>query len=149
MTYRQDLCDLIAPAAKAVGVELWGCEFIAQGKQSLLRVYIDKPEGVMLDDCEIASKQISALLAVADPIRGEYQLEVSSPGLERPLFIAEHYQQFIGWPIKIKLFAPINGRRKLQGTIATIENDKLVLIDGDEKFYIPLANVMKAHAVYK
>ena len=148
MTYRKDLFDLLTPAANAVGVELWGCEFISQGKQSLLRVYIDKPEGVTLNDCELASKQISMLLTVADPIRSDYQLEVSSPGLARPLFVARHYQQCIGQQIKIHLLVPIEGKRRLQGTIAIVEQDELVLIDGDKKFRVPFANVTKAHTVY-
>ena len=90
--YRRDLHELLEPAAKAVGYELLGCEFISQRKHSILRIYIDGPDGIGVDDCELASKQMSALLDVEDPIKGEYHLEVSSPGLERPLFTALQYR---------------------------------------------------------
>ena len=148
MIYRRDLHDLLAPAATTVGVELWGCELISAGKYSMLRVYIDKPEGITLDDCEMASKQMSMVLDTTNPIKERYQLEVSSPGLARPLFLPKHYQQYIGCYIKITLFAQLGGKRKLRGTIATIENDELLLINDDKKFLVPLANITKAHTIY-
>ena len=96
------LDELIRPAVVALGYELWACEYIPQGKYSLLRIYIDSEQGITLDDCEKVSGQISAILDVEDPIHGQYTLEVSSPGLDRPLYTAEHYQRYIGQMIKLK-----------------------------------------------
>ncbi|HAV0011531.1 TPA: ribosome maturation factor RimP, partial [Legionella pneumophila] len=76
-----DLIVLLEPIIKNMGYELWGCEYLSQGKHSLLRIYIDKPDGIGIDDCQEVSKQVSAMLDVEDPIPGHYSLEISSPGI--------------------------------------------------------------------
>lgn len=146
--YRQDLHQLLMPAAQAVGYELLGCEFISQGKHSTLRVYIDSPQGIGIKDCEIASKQISAILDVEDPIKGEYHLEVSSPGLARPLFTLAQYEQVQGQWIQLRLRAPIMGKRKLKAILKHVDNEQLLISVDEKDINVSLANVVKANLIY-
>ena len=100
----------------------------------MLRLYIDKESGITLDDCERVSHQVSGVLDVEDPIGGQYDLEVSSPGIDRPLFELEHYARFVGEDVKVRLDVPVDGSRSLVGKIATVEDDVVVLdVDGDVK----------------
>ena len=104
--------DLLSPVVEGMGYEFVGAEYVAQGKQSVLRIYIDHPEdGVSVDDCEKVSRQVSAVLDVEDPIPGQYLLEVSSPGLDRPLFTLEQFERFAGRIAKIRLSQPVQGQR--------------------------------------
>ncbi len=92
-----------------------------------LRVYIDSPEGVDVDDCADVSRQLSAILDVEDPIAGEYSLEVSSPGLDRPLVLPEHYRRFVGETVKLTLAQPLAGRRKFKGRLLEATDDHVVV----------------------
>jgi len=143
------LTELVASAVEPLGYELLGIEYLAQGQHSLLRIYIDSPEGVTLDDCERASRQVSAVLDVDDPIRGHYTLEMSSPGLDRPLFTVEHFTQFIGHEVKLRLHTPLEGRRKFKALIKNVEGDLIHLASSetDEDWQIPLDNIEKANLV--
>ncbi|MCL7571001.1 ribosome maturation factor RimP, partial [Pseudomonas aeruginosa] len=107
----EQLQALLAPVVEALGYECWGVEFISQGRHSVLRVYIDRPEGILIDDCEAVSRQVSGILDVEDPISGEYTLEVSSPGMDRPLFTLEQFAKHAGEQVKIRLRSPYEGRR--------------------------------------
>ena len=111
---------LINPVIEDMGYELLGVEYVASGKHSILRLYIDSEQGIGVDDCEAVSRQASAIMDVEDPIAGQYSLEVSSPGIERPLFTLAHYQRFLGHDISLRLFRPIEGRRKFTGSIGSI-----------------------------
>jgi ribosome maturation factor RimP len=111
---------LINPVIEDMGYELLGVEYVASGKHSILRLYIDSESGIGVDDCEAVSRQVSAIMDVEDPITGQYSLEVSSPGIERPLFTLAHYQRFLGCDISLRLFRPIEGRRKFTGSIGSI-----------------------------
>lgn len=136
---------LIAPTVNDMGYELWGCEYLSQGKHSLLRIYIDKPDGIGVEDCEVVSRQINALLDVEDPIPGNYNLEISSPGIPRPLFYDWQYQRYIGQPVQLKTFKPINGKRKLLGTITSVSDSALILeVDGNLQ-EILFSNIVKAN----
>src|SRR5690606_34841235 len=116
--------DLLTPAVSALGLELLGVEFSAGSQQALLRVYIDvEGRPVNIDDCEQVSREVSALLDVHDPIEAHYTLEVSSPGLDRPLFKPAHYARFIGEQVKITLDLPQDGRRRFQGRILGVEGE--------------------------
>lgn len=140
--------ELIEPIVAALGLELWGIELVQQGKFSLLRIYIEREEGIAIEDCEKLSRQVSALLDVEDPIAGEYTLEVSSPGLDRPLFSAGQFAQFIGSEVDLRLRSPLQGRRKFKGTIVKVIDDSIcLLVDGAE---VDLANsdIEKARIVY-
>jgi len=101
----------INPIVIDMGYELLGIEYVASGKHSVLRLYIDCEEGIGVDDCEIVSRQVSSIMDVEDPINGQYNLEVSSPGIERPLFVIAHYQRFLGHDIRLKTYRPIDGKR--------------------------------------
>lgn len=141
--------ELIAPTVAALGVALWGVEYLARGRRSVLRIYIDRDEGgVDVDDCERVSRQVSALLDVEDPIPGEYTLEVSSPGMDRPLFEADQYARYIGQDVKLVLKMPVNGRRKLKGTIDGIDDGVLAVTSDGEPVSVPLHQIERARLVY-
>ncbi|MBT3186600.1 ribosome maturation factor RimP [Candidatus Thioglobus sp.] len=112
--------ELINPVIADMGYELVGIDYIASGKHSTVRVYIDSDKGIGLDDCEVVSRQISAIFDVEDPVSGQYNLEVSSPGIERPLFHIGHYQRFLGHDVKLRLLRPMNGQRKFNGAIGSV-----------------------------
>jgi ribosome maturation factor RimP len=144
----EELSELLAPAIADLGLELVGIEFSPNAGGSVLRVYIDEPErGVTIDDCERASREISALLDVNDPVAGRYTLEVSSPGLERPLFTPEHFARFIGEVVKINVNLPLDGRRRFQGPIRSIEGDRITIDQDGTPVAIAHANVAKARLV--
>ena len=112
--------SMINPIIIDLGYELLGIEYVASGKNSVLRIYIDCEEGIGVDDCETVSRQVSAIMDVEDPISGQYNLEVSSPGIERPLFSIAHYMRFLGHEVHIRTFRPVEGRRKFTGTIGSV-----------------------------
>lgn len=143
------ITDLIRPTVEALEVDLWGVEHLIQGKYSVLRVYIDKAgDGVTIEDCERVSRQISGIFDVEDPIPGEYTLEVSSPGMDRPLFSAEQFAQYIGSEAAVKLRSPLDGRRKFKGVIQKVEADAIsLLVDGTE-FALPALAIDKANLVF-
>jgi len=146
------LTELVASAVEPLGYELLGLEYMSQGRHSTLRIYIDSPDGINLEDCEKASRQIGAVLDVEDPIKGEYSLEVSSPGLDRPLFTLKHYEQFTGSKVKLRLHVAIEGRRKYTGAIKGIENERIIIgvLDNNieqDIIKIPLDNIEKANLV--
>jgi ribosome maturation factor RimP len=145
----EKLVAIVEPAVSALGFELVGIEHVPQGRHSLLRIYIDHENGITVDDCGHVSHQVSAVLDVEDPIRGMYTLEVSSPGLERPLFTLEHYERFVGNLAEIRMHAPQNGRRKFKGRIQGVDDDEVIVeVDGDE-CRLPIGNIDKAHLIHE
>lgn len=142
----QQLTDIIQEPVNALGFELVGIEYI-RGRYAILRVYIDSENGISVDDCADVSRQISAVLDVEDPIKDAYNLEVSSPGMERPLFTLEHYQRFVGEEITVSLRIPVANRRRWQGKIKSIDNEMIILTvdDNDETF--AFSNIQKANIV--
>lgn len=139
--------QIIAPAVTAVGMDLWGVEFISQGRHSVLRVYIDSDHGVNLDDCERVSHQVSGVLDVEDPIKSEYNLEVSSPGLDRPLFRFEQYAAFCGEQLKVRLRSAVDGRRNFSGLLKTADNATLEFEVDGETMSVPYDRVEKANLI--
>jgi len=140
--------SMIEPAVNMLQCELWGLEFFTQGRHSLLRIYIDKAgTGVTIEDCEAVSRQVSAILDVEDPIQGQYTLEVSSPGMDRPLFKAEQYQRFVGSEVALRLRMPINGRRKFSGTLSAADAEKVTLVVENQPVEILIDQVEKANIV--
>lgn len=137
--------QLLIPTLLDMGYELWGCEYLSQGKHSLLRVYIDRPEGIGIDDCQKVSKQVSALLDVEDPVPGNYSLEISSPGIPRPLFKSKHFQAYVGEIVHVKTFKPVNGQRKLVGTIISASESVLVIAVNNEHQELLISNIAKAN----
>ena len=143
------LTDLLEPSVQAIGFELVGLEFIRAGAHSTLRVFIDHENGINVDGCAEVSRQISAVMDVEDPITVAYYLEVSSPGLERPLFKAAHYQQFIGHEVSLVLKMAMGNRRKWKGDIVAVEGELITLnVDGNDESFA-LSNISKANLVPK
>ena len=114
----EELGKLLEPTVERLGYELIDLELRLGGRQGMVRLFIDKPDGIDLDDCERVSRAVSALLDVEDPVPGNYNLEVSSPGLDRKLTKVEHFQRFVGETLKVELRFPIAGRRRFRGTLA-------------------------------
>lgn len=142
------LYALIDPLLTGMGYELVGIEYGGPAGKRLLRIYIDSPDGITLDDCETCSRQISAVLDVEDPIPGEYTLEISSPGLDRPIFKAPDFDRFAGEQIKIRLSAPWEGRRRFKGVLTGLgeEGVRIVEAQGGE-VEIPLDLIEKARLI--
>jgi ribosome maturation factor RimP len=147
MSRAADLETLLAPVVAEQGCELWGLEFSMQGRHSLLRLYIDAADGVTLEDCEKVSRQVSAVMDVEDPITSAYTLEVSSPGMNRPLYTLAQFQRYIGQQIAVRLRAPYEGRRKFQGTLIGLEDGDIVVQMGDTEFLLPFEGIDKANVV--
>ena len=144
---QSQLETLIEPVVQSMGCELWGLEYLTQGKNFLLRIYIDREEGIELKDCERVSRQVSAIMDVEDPISGEYTLEVSSPGADRSFFKLEQYQAFVGSSIKLRLRVAFEGRRKFSGVLKGIEGDEIVLEVDNEEYLLPFELIDKANVV--
>jgi ribosome maturation factor RimP len=141
------LQDIIEPVVESIGYELVGIEYIRQPKNNLLRLYIDSEQGITLDDCERVSGQVSAVLDVEDPIKGHYTLEVSSPGLDRPLFKPEHFQRFAGHKARVRLGVSVDGRRKFSGVLQGMDDGNVVmLVDGNE-VRLPVNDIEQARLV--
>lgn len=144
---QERLTELFEPVIASLGCELWGIEYMAQGRRALLRIYIDKEEGIGVEDCERVSRQVSSVLDVEDPIQSEYTLEVSSPGMDRPLFKLKHYQANIGERVAVRLRLPFEGRRKFTGLLKGIENEEVVLEVDNEEYILPYELIDKANIV--
>ncbi len=141
-----ELRALLEPAVTALGFELVGVEFI-RAKQGVLRVYIDSEQGITVDDCKTVSHQVSGILDVEDPIRGQYALEVSSPGLDRPLYQLKDFERFAGHEVSVQLTAAVNGRRKFQGTLMGLRDDQVVVQLGEEELVVAPDEIDRARLV--
>lgn len=143
-----NLRQILEPAVAAVGCELVGVEYHPAGRQSLLRVYIDRPEGVTVQDCEAVSHQVSGVLDVEDPIPGQYTLEVSSPGLDRPLFRLADFERFAGRQVRLKLERDLEGRRNFRGTLQRVEDGQVVLeTDDGQELRVSVDEIEQARLV--
>tara|TARA_R110000772_G_scaffold147473_1_gene257907 strand:- start:719 stop:1180 length:462 start_codon:yes stop_codon:yes gene_type:complete len=144
----KQLEDILRPVVEGLGYEFWGIEYRSKGYQSMLRVFIDDVEkGIGIDDCEKVSRQISGVMDVEDPIQTEYTLEVSSPGMDRPLFRPEQYQAFVGHQVQIRLRMAFEGRRKFQGLIKGVEGDDIVVVVDDHEYLLPFDSIEKAQII--
>jgi len=138
---RQDLIDLLEPAVEALGYELSDLECNVGRGRGLVRLFIDREEGIDLEDCERVSRQVSALMDVEDPIQADYNLEVSSPGLDRKLVKPAHFDRFAGAAVKARLKTLVQGRRRIQGELLGRKEDVVLVKSGDETYSIPMANI--------
>jgi ribosome maturation factor RimP len=141
------LNDIIGPTIELLGYEFVACEFIPIGRRMLLRIYIDSGEGVTIRDCEIVSRQVSAVLDVEDPINGKYNLEVSSPGEDRLLVTEKHYQRFIGRRVKVKLRQSRNGRRNYSGLLQSVFEGNIALVVDSDTYVLSISDIEKANLV--
>ena len=144
-TLEQRLTEMLTEPVEALGFELLGLEFVRAGRHSTLRLYIDHENGIDVNDCAEVSRQVSAVLDVEDPISTEYDLEVSSPGLARPLFKPAHYQAIIGQEAELTLRMAVNNRRKLTGKVLAVEDTMIRLEVEGQKFPIAFANIQRAN----
>ncbi len=147
--FEQKLTELLKPAVEETGKTLLGIEYLSAGNNSVLRLFIDHENGINVDDCAEVSRQVGALLDVEDPISSEYSLEVSSPGVDRPLFELAHFQEVIGETVNVKLSMPLNGRRKFKGPLVAIENDTLIVEVDSIDYELAISNVDKANLIAK
>ena len=144
---RDSLISLLEPTIERLGYELADLELKLGGRDGLVRVYIDKEDGIDLEDCEAVSRQVSAILDVEDPLPGHYTLEVSSPGLDRTLSKPAHFQRFMGEDVRVKLRFPLAGRRNFKGALKSADDENIeVEVDG-ELHSLPLATIESARLV--
>ena len=142
-----ELARLLEPTVVRLGYELADLEVRLGGRGGVVRVFIDKPEGIGLDDCEKVSMAVSAILDVEDPVPGNYDLEVSSPGLDRKLTKVEHFQRFTGETVKVSLRFPKEGRRRFRGTLVSADDENIVVEVDGESHSLPLSMIDTARLV--
>lgn len=144
---QDELKALLEPTVEGLGYELADLEVKLGGRSGMVRVFIDRPEGISLDDCEKVSLAVSALLDVEDPVPGHYDLEVSSPGLNRKLTKPDHFKRFAGEEVKVEMRFPIEGRKRFRGRLAASDEDNIrVVVDGVEHS-LPISTIDTARLV--
>lgn len=140
----QQIADLLRATVAALGFELWGVEYLSQGKHSVVRIYIDGPNGISVDDCAAVSAQVGSVLDVEEPISGEYTLEVSSPGVDRLLFRLDQYAGYVGEIVELRLRSPFEGRRRFKGILKGLEGEDVVVQVDDHEYLLPHGTIEKA-----
>lgn len=138
---------IVEPVVVSLGYELWGLQYSAHRRGALLRVYIESEQGITLDDCAAVSDQLSAVLDVEDPIGVPYTLEVSSPGLDRLLFTAEQFARYQGSSVKLRLGAPLDGRRRFEGRIAEVSAGNVVIEAEGQRWVLPFNAIEEARLI--
>ena len=139
----EQLKELLAPVVEDLGYTLWGVQYL-QGRGAVLRLFIDHDDGINVDDCALVSHEVSGVLDVEDPIPGDYNLEVSSPGLDRPLFELSHFERYQGESVQLALLAPVAGKRKMTATLVAVDGDTLVMELDGESLRVPYSQVDRA-----
>jgi ribosome maturation factor RimP len=141
------LQSVIEPVVIDLGLEFWGLEYRAGA--SLLRVYIDSPNGITVDDCAEVSRQLSVILDVEDPINGEYRLEVSSPGIARPLYRLAQYEPYLGNKLKVKLRSAFEDRKQFKGVLSKVDiaNNEVAIVAGEDEWLIPFEMIDSANLI--
>jgi len=142
-----ELRELLEPTIERLGYEVSDLELRLGGRSGVVRIFIDRPDGVSLEDCEKVSLAVSALLDVEDPLPGQYNLEVSSPGLDRKLTKVEHFQRFKGETLKIHMRFPIAGRKRFRGTLVSSDDENIVVEVDGESHTLPMATIDTARLV--
>ena len=146
------ITELLEPTVQGLGFELWGVEYIAHGKASILRIFIDSEAGITIEDCAAVSHQVSGVLEVENPLPGEYRLEISSPGMDRGFFKLSQYATYVGQTIVVKLRAPLSQvgkpqRQHLKGRLLAVEESRLKFEVDSEEWFVPFEQIKKAHLV--
>lgn len=144
---RDQLGELLGPVVAGLGYELWEIEYAPRAGGGLLRLYIDSPDGISLDDCEKVSRAVSAVLDEADPIPNEYTLEVSSPGLDRVLRSQAHFERFAGERVKVEMIQQINGRKRFQGRLKQVGESEITLETDNGEVSLPIDDIHRARLV--
>lgn len=144
-----ELIELLEPVVTALGYEMLGVEYFKQKDRSMLRLYVDHADGITIEDCTRVNHQVIGVLDVHDPIKEKYNLEISSPGLDRPLFTLEQFQRFLGQEVKIKLREKVDERRKITGVIKEIEETAVLISEAGVEYLISADVIDSAHLVPK
>ena len=144
---QDELAALLEPTVEGLGFELADLDVRLGGRNGLVRVFIDKPDGIGLDDCEKVSREVAALLDVEDPIPGSYVLEVSSPGIDRRLRTSGHFAQYVNEEVKIQLARPHDGRRRFRGKVAEVDDKAVSVVVDGTKWRLPIAEIATATLV--
>ena len=139
--------ELLTPTVESLGCSIWGVEFLAQGKHTKLRLYIDREEGVNVDDCANVSRHVSDILDVEELISGVYTLEVSSPGMDRILFKESQFSDSVGEQVDVRLNFPFEGRRKFIGRLAGVQDSMAVVQIDEDEYLLPLENIQRARVI--
>jgi len=142
-----ELQDLLEPTVGRLGYELSDLEVKVGSKGGIVRVFIDHPNGIGIEDCEKVSHALSALLDVEDPLAGHYDLEVSSPGWNRKLTKVEHFQRFAGETVKVEMRFPIEGRKRFRGTLVSSDDENIVVDVDGVSHSLPMATIDTARLV--
>ncbi len=139
------LQDIVRPVVEDIGLDFWGLQYQSGSVNAVLRIYIDSPSGINVDDCAKVSRQLSVLLDAEDIIQSGYRLEVSSPGMSRPFFDLPQYASFIGSTVKVKLAMPYEGRRQIKGVINQVDVDsrELAIVEGETEYVLPYELIEK------
>ncbi|MBE6049461.1 MAG: ribosome maturation factor RimP [Clostridium sp.] len=135
---------LVKPIADELGYELYYVEYVKENGEFYLRIYIDKPEGISLNDCEALSRRVSDMLDVEDPIKDAYYLEVSSPGLNRGLYKDSHFERYIGRDVFIKFNGSLSGMKNIKGVLKAVDADNIV-VEGETELTIPKSKIKNAN----
>lgn len=144
----QTLESLFDPIVTGLGYQLWGIEYRSSQKHALIKIFIDHENGVTLDHCSEVSHQVSAVLDVEDPIAVPYTLEVSSPGVERPLLKLAHYQRYLGSEIKVRLTWALEGRKNFKGELIRVESDNITMLVDNLEVSFSVDAVKRANLIY-
>ena len=141
--------ERLASLIGSMGYEWIGCEVISPSRQMIFRIYIDRTNGVTVDDCSLVSHQVGAMMDVENSIQGRYLLEVSSKGVDRPLFKLEHYNKYIGSQVKIRLYTSLHQRRQYQGVLKRVERGSIYLwvADMKQEVMLPFLAIEKANVI--
>ena len=136
--------ELIKDAVEAEGVRLWDVRFLKEGASWYLRVFIDKPEGISIDDCTNVSHAIDPIIDEADPIDVSYYLEVCSPGIERELTRSRHYEESLGKQVRLKLYRAYDGKKEITGTLEDVTEENVTLVTEGNALTVERKNISKA-----
>ena len=147
--YQQNkkLVELIGPVITNMGYDMLGVEIVPQGRSTLVRIYIDKKSGISITDCEQVSQFVVGVMDVDDPIQGSYTLEVSSPGLDRPVFTLEQFENYSGCKVHVKISGKLEGRRKITGVIEGTKDGIIIIREEDETYHVPGVLIEHAHLI--
>jgi ribosome maturation factor RimP len=143
-TVRERLLALIEPLLGRLGYELVELEYSSGRSHGAVRLFIDKPQGIRVEDCEQVSREVSALLDVEDPIPNAYSLEVSSPGFDRVLRTKPHFERFTGERVFVELKSPREGRRRYTGTLRAVADEGIEIEVDRQRVAVPFAEIGKA-----
>ncbi len=145
----EKLWNIVEPVVTGLGFDLIGIEHLQQGRFSVLKVFADKSGGINLDECATISRQLGTVLDVEEAITGAYNLEVSSPGIDRPIFRVQDFSQYIDEDVNLRLTAPVDGRRKYKGQLIKVDADMLTIVVDKKEHEIALNNIEKANVIAK